>query len=325
MVSPVYPTNTVKQQTMSDDKTALKPTSTSSSTPRPLLPLDWTRVNKRKRRSKGVDNQEGGGEISLFCCEDPSCRRQQDCEADNNTINNTINAGETESNSKSLPLVPIATKNSRVDQNHKKTNEKSKMTSLNGKGVFCLHSFDSKWFQGHFISSSNSVPSSFGLLAVERNDVDKCLQCKDGGYKEIDLTILSSSRNADKDVGAGAGLNGDAKKSDISKRRKLNVNQLICTGGDMLRITTTSSETQDDSNIQVSFDADKVITGSKVESLVKRYFPTLVNKANCDDDESILDVLPDCAVVIGDMNIRVPTNFIYGSDRNDVVDDDWLE
>ena len=176
------------------------------------------------------------------------------------------------------------------------------------------------------------------MLAVERDDVDKCLQCKDGGYREIDLTILSSTKNKtsgppttaatvkQKDTSIG-------NKAHENKRRKMKIDRLECTGGDMLRISTTSTTrsllNKNEIDIQISFDAERIITGRKVESLVRKYFSSLLpRKSKENSDSTVLDILPDCAVVTGDMQMKMPASFVNGQEKREAVVsdfDDWLE
>ena len=253
------------------------------------LPLGWTRINKRKRKIVTNSNDENDEGIDFFCCEDPNCNERQD-----------------KDNSKSKEIVE---KEKQEDEKE----PKNRTASLSGKGLFCLHTLDCKWFQGHFIPARMNASSSFGLLAVERDDIDECLQCRDGGYKEIDLTFLSASKKWKKE-------SSDSNK----KRKKLKVDRLTCTGGDMLRIANSDLTSND--NVEVKFNADRVITGMPVESLVRRYFPNLLTKAT--NTESVLEILPDCAIVIGDMSIRVPSEFVYSSEDAVVpydIDNDWLE
>ncbi len=332
-----------------------KPSSSKSSSP---LPLDWTRIKRRRKRQKTTatateDDNNNETDKFWFCCEDPSCNEQE--------INYKHIFGKDRKSASS---------------------SQSKMTSLKGKGLFCLHSLDCTWFQGHFIPSRMNS-SSFGLLAIQREDVDDCLQCKDGGYKEIDLTILSASKKKNVGNNAASKSSGSAKEdqrnsnlNDIengddaktrqkqngdnaTKRRKLKVEKLQCTGGDMLRITTSNNGsgsddfetptlnnnvTADDSsglvedgdtNVDIKFDAERIITGRRVKRLVEKYFSNLVpsiSSSTSTDIDSLSDLLPDCAIVIGEMYIRVPSEFVYGRENemgnykdDNGVDDDWLE
>ena len=235
-------------------------------------------------------------------------------------------------------------------KNANDTNDERQQT-IRGKAIFCLHDLDCTWFQGHFLPLNDRISSSsLGLLAVNRMDVDECLQCQDGGYREIDLMIVSSrtnkknrrttvaaSSNSSNSNGTGTGTIVQ-RRNGGEEQKKLQVERVVCTGGDM--ICMKSEDTA------VSFDAERVITGVKVVPLVERYFKSLLKSArkvgagaqNDDDEEeekkddmretSVLELLPHCAVVIGTMELNVPQSFL--SDNKDSSsdkendDDGWI-
>lgn len=171
---------------------------------------------------------------------------------------------------------------------------------LKGSAVFCLHSLSTKWFQGQFVATSG-VGKPIALLAKQRDDVDDCLQCADHGYREIDLTIFS--RFCD--------LNGE--------REQVKLEKIPCTGGDMLRMSDEES--------CLIFDAQRILTGIKAVPLVEKYFRNII--PNLDVDESLLDVLPEVAIVIGDMTLSLEKEFVEKNNcknRQDSVEieDGWL-
>ena len=284
----------------------------------PPLPVGWTQVIRKKRKS-GTNNGDNDGWIQ-FCCDDPNCI----------DLSNEHRATIETNQSTAVPA---------------NQTDRPKMVSMKGKGLFCLHEIDCKWFQGHFIptniTNQSLSSSSFGLLAVERDDVDKCLQCKDGGYREIDLTILSSTKSkTSRATTTTATTATRIQQEDTSirdkekenKRRKLKIDQLECTGGDMLRISTTSTTRsllkKNEIDVQISFDAERIITGRKVEFLVRKYFSSLLPRKSKENNSSILEILPDCAIVTGDMQMKMPASFVYGQEKREVVVsdfDDWLE
>lgn len=280
------------------------------------LPLDWTQISRRKRKSVTSSQDE---EITFFCCDDPTCER--DSGSHNN--NSSATSYDTKTDRSTSQLETSETENGNKNTKNETAEKTSSMATLSGKAIFCLHSLDCKWFQGHFVPSRMNS-SSFGLLAVERDDIDDCLQCKDGGYREIDLTILSASKKWEKKT-------HDETIHASKDRKKLKVDKLRCTGGDMLRITTPAFEYDDgdkiskNDDIQITFDAEKIIIGVKVQPIVQRYFPTLLPELSM--NESFSDLLPDCAIVTGDMCIRVPTDFVYDRDATPIADniDDWME
>jgi len=260
-----------------------KVTPDKSSTQAEALPLGWTQIKRGKKRRK----VSSGADES--CCDDPTCSNE----------NETTEACPTSAN-KNLEGI--------VGGND---NPQAVSVELKGKALFCLHSLDCSWFQGQFINARNSVTlggssvNSLGLLATQREDLDDCLQCSDGGYREIDLTL-----------------------SVREKGPKLCVERLPCTGGDMLQIRTPLEEGSNGTvkvrDTNVTFDADQIITGQRVGPLVRTYFSSLLTN----HDVCVLEQLPDCAIVVGDMNITVPKSFL--NKKPDIVvnikgDDDWLE
>jgi len=275
------------------------------------LPLEWTKISRRKRRKTGNNSKDQ--EKGLDCCEDDTCfnnEKWRQLKEEETNVN--------ESNSASLSG---------------NENIVTPMITMRGKGLFCLHELDCKWFQGHFLSSSigtrtatGNVGNSIGLLVTQREDVDDCLQCANAGYRELDMKLLRPSSSS------SLGLNG--------KRKELKIQKLVCTGGDMLRIHTPpllevggteakrlSHATQRGSQPEeVKFEAEKIITGANVEPLVRRYFSNLVARMTTSSKKSmsVLDILPDCAVVVGDMSVTVPSQFICGMKRNLDENDGWM-
>lgn len=244
------------------------------------LPLGWTQIKRKKRRK--TDDDSKLDEDGEWCCEDPNCK-----------IDINTGSKSTETN-------------------------KEMCVDLEGTAVFCLHELDCKWFQGQFFVKSRNTrgkrlkqTKSFALLAKQRDDVDDCLACRDGGYKELDITVYmkSSSKN--------------------TERKSICLEKLVCTGGDMMKIqadgqqkfeyaTGTSSSIQK-GLVSLDFDADQVITGKKVETLVEKYFPSLIDRSTA---ESVTEQLPDCAIVIGTQKMVLPMDIF--EEMNDNDSDGWL-
>lgn len=278
--SKVITTSTTMQGAVTPDSSSL------SSLPAEPLPVDWTQIKRRKRKRDDSSKEE---ESSSFCCEDPSCL-DADTDAD-------------------------ADDNARTD-NFSRLND-DKFLTLKGKGIFCLHTLDCTWFQGQFVNSNKHKVKSLGILAVQRH-LDECLKCGDGGYKEIDLTILSKKLSPDSAI---------SQNASAGERKKVVIRKLSCTGGDMLRITPRKARAnQKDGTENASFEAERIITGDKVESLVRRYFPNLVPSCN-EDEGTFAEQLPDCAVVIGDMSITIRKEFLpkKKKQQEEETDDCWLD
>ena len=231
------------------------------------LPLEWTRISRdnSKQRRKKEDNNENDFDF-MSCCE--SCPPTEIRRNSASAHHIREQTQEINDNEVSHPL----------------------STTLNGKGVFCLHSLDTDWFQGYFIpdksnsnSNLNSKRKPLELLAVNRNDVDDCLQCSDGGYREIDLTVFSKSSPKEVEDEESTS-NVKEKKQFIKKRKTQKWTRMICTCGDMLcfsesttPITTgNSSSGSRRQDGKLRFEAEKVLTGEKVEPFMKRYFSNLL-------------------------------------------------
>lgn len=275
-------------------------TSPESTSPAPL-PLGWTKIKRKKRKIDESVNPD----FSLFCCDDPSCPTDA-----------SIRSNGTEKES--------------GDARRRRAGneiEKYKLVTLTGKALFCLHALDCNWFQGQFMNSNPNSVQSLALLAEQRQDVDPCVQCVDGGYKEIDLSIFLKKKRmkSSSDVSAGGTREGEKEE-----REKLVIEQLSCTGGDMLRIRTpleTEESVGDGDKYMrgsVSFDSETIVTGTRAESMVRRYFPNLL-PSSVFNDGSFSEALPDCAVVVGDMSLKVPKDFLPITQSNDDDSDGWLE
>jgi len=150
---------------------------------------------------------------------------------------------------------------------------------IKGIGIFCLHDIDATWFQGYFFPEATKTTKPIGLLATPR-EMDECVQCADGGYRELDLKVY------------------------LSKKKQ--IVPIICTGGDMMRMRPVSL-----SKVNIAFDAYIVYTGDKTIPFSETYSSSLVTKQrnlllqqqeHTSDAEAVqqlsaLDLLPDCAIV----------------------------
>ena len=259
------------------------PDSSSSSSKKSPLPLGWTQIKRGRKRQRSSAKDE----FEIYCCEDESC-----------PIDNRKTA-------------PVLEKHTSSDTQP----ENDQTLALKGKALFCLHALDCSWFQGQFVNEQKSASiKSLGLLAKQRKDLDECLQCGDGGYREIDLTILRRRNSNDRE----------------SERKSIVLEKLTCTGGDMLHIRTPSHDpdagwkpTEAGITKMTSFDAERIITGKRVDPLVRKYFLNLLPP--CRRDAPVLDQLPDCAVVIGSMSMELPKSFLCEKKLRKEEDDGWLE
>jgi hypothetical protein len=272
-------------------------TNSQPTNPPPPLPLGWTQVRRggtRKRKLAGISQT-----AVEICCDDPaSCDKQG---STNHAVRNSGDATEIIHQKGGKPTV-----DAKDDES-----SSSRLMVVEGQAVFCLHSLDATWFQGQFLPSSSTIQKTkrpMGILAVNREDMDDCLKCADGGYREMDVTIYNNRSQ--------------------KQKKKILIQQVSCTGGDMLSLSSNSHDgrpKQQTNHCRVSFDADSVKTGVRAVPFVKLYFPTLLQTAanpsssrdessdcssNTTDDSSVLELLPDVAIVIGTMSLTVPRKFM---------------
>lgn len=264
------------------------------------FPLGWTRVRrKRKRPEKSNRNNNANEKEQDYVdreCEEQNCI---DC----------------------FPKAQMDTILSDASNRHLREKNGEDTVVWTGKGIFCLHTVDCSWFQGYFIptSANASVPQKrppiMGILSILRTDTDECLHCMDGGYRELDVTFFPPKAKSRQHKDSNS-INKNSKADDTIQLEKV-----ICTGGDMLHMTTVDRNYQNvngDKDIHLTYQAEKVITGKEVDSYVKRFFSSLIRKIkhspqidydgmeDHQQSSTIIDILPDCAIVIGSMNITLP-------------------
>ena len=159
------------------------------------------------------------------------------------------------------------------DQEHDTMEAKNTEEMFHGQAIFFMHKIDPEWFQGYFLV--NGLQKPWGLLAVQE-DIDECLQCTDGGYRQISLTVMQYQR-----------------------RKNVSWNKIEWTGGDMMMLNGST----------ISFEAERCLTGGRAVPLVKQYFRSLIEKLRNDEvavedvAEGILDVAPNLAVIVGKMKV----------------------
>lgn len=142
---------------------------------------------------------------------------------------------------------------------------------LEGQAIFCFCEIDPSWFQGYFVVSGRSKP--LGLLA-EQTDVDDCLACADGGYHEVQMKLF---RKPEKTVV---------------------LENIQWTGGDLMKLEGE----------KIQFETVKFLSGKEAVPLVEQHFGGLVRKLRDEEteDATILDLIPEVAIVVGNMRISLP-------------------
>ena len=114
--------------------------------------------------------------------------------------------------------------------------------TVKGHAMFCLHEMDPSWFQGYLQVEGQRKP--WGLLAIQET-IDECLECKDGGYRQITLKAFPYN----------------TKEPHVFEN-------VAWTGGDMIRLQSTS----------ISMETHSLWTGKKAVPFTERFFGSLVDK-----------------------------------------------
>jgi hypothetical protein len=159
---------------------------------------------------------------------------------------------------------------------------------IRGQVVFCLHDTNPSWLQGYFIPKGSNKP--WGLLAVQEV-IDDCLECIDGGYRRLSLTVFHRHR----------------------RQKSSKIQHVDWTGGDMMRL----------SHPDLTMEADRLWTGPRALPYVNKYFKRLVTKLRdecCETDEEsndILEWMPQVAVITGSMSLVLPKEEKSSDDDDD--------
>jgi len=240
------------------------------------LPLDWTRMNRR--------NQVIGGDKGDFCCVNPdSCRRRS-----------RIRPLTTEIREKS-PIV-TTTINGNDDGVVTETSKK-----IDGRAIFCLHDDDPSWIQGYFISRGSKKP--WGMLAIQE-EVDDCMACSTGGYRRLSLTVYHRSHGHHRQFSSktdSSHSDSIRTKTDDSKNDSCKIDDVDWTGGDMMTLCHPR---------YVDMEAERLLTGKKALPMMHKYFQGLLNRleeeCHVTEGSSVLDWLPNVAIVTGPMTLTLP-------------------
>ncbi|GAX23365.1 hypothetical protein FisN_15Lh080 [Fistulifera solaris] len=182
------------------------------------------------------------------CCEDPLCRKRQ------------------------APLTSATLKDESL------LSSSTNVRSFQGTAVFCLHEMNPSWFQGYFFQGT----TTWGILC-EQQEIDDCLQCADGGYRVLKVTLHTYSGGAD-------------------APEKIVIRNVEWTGGDMMRLLQAEG--------QLSMEPKHMYTAEKAVPLTKSIFKNLLRKLSHESDpvkeQQVLDILPDVAIIMGEMKVMIP-------------------
>lgn len=146
---------------------------------------------------------------------------------------------------------------------------------IQGHVIFCLHEINPDWFQGYFTPLGTRRP--WGLLA-EQEEIDDCLACADGGFRRVSLTVYPPSG------------------------KPVQLATIDWTGGDLIHLRHENLEVE----------SDRIWTGKSSLRHVDSYFKGLIRRLRqqyeVNEDEPILDWLPDIATISGNMTIAMKKN-----------------
>lgn len=155
-----------------------------------------------------------------------------------------------------------------------------------GRVVVCLLDGDPDWFQAQLFLQDDDDTTAWGLLGVQNRDIDECLQCADGGYRVVDLTLTTTGGDV---VG---GTNDEV----------ITFPDVEWTGGDMMHLKGD----------HITMEADKILTGAAAVPVLEGVFGGLMRRIRGDDDDDeeeqvdVLQVFPELAIVVGNMELWLP-------------------
>jgi hypothetical protein len=217
--------------------------------PREPLPLEWTRLQRQRKAITGTSNNiindntnisskkkrsissvnDEGEDGQVEGCNDVYCRGCGASQSQLQFESNDVNMGQ------------MSTEGS---ENH---------YNLSGKIIFCLPDQDCEWFQGYFFPLEKDdidlfqLPStdcpSYGVLCTVKQDIDECLQCNAGGYREIStiqMTKLNERRTFDDDI-MGTTIASTINNEPTAYPKRINVSNVTWVGGDMMSLCKTVS------------------------------------------------------------------------------------
>jgi hypothetical protein len=134
------------------------------------------------------------------------------------------------------------------------------------------------WFQGYFFQGS----TTWGILC-EQQEVDDCLQCADGGYRVLKVTLHTFS-------------------GGVNVPEKIVIRNVEWTGGDMMRLLQVEG--------QLRMEPKQLYTAEKAVPLTKSLFKNLLRKLSHESDpdmeQQVLEIVPDVAIIMGEMKVMVP-------------------
>lgn len=216
-------------QVYSTDHSIIIAMNTSSSS---SLPLDWTRVSRKRPAN----------DTATSCCIGGVCRRHV----------------------QSSSALSLSDTNLR---------HQGQVSYHQGQVIVCLLDSNPDWFQAYLFLPD---ATTWGLLGIQK-EIDECLQCSEGGYRVIDLKVMTSKDN-------------------------IVLTDIEWTGGDMMDLKGNG----------VVMQASKIMTGPDAVPILEGVFSGLMQKvrSSCAGETAEvvdpLQVFPELAIVVGNMQLCLP-------------------
>jgi hypothetical protein len=283
-------------RSLSDDR--IMPVETDSSSPAAQLPLEWTRI---QRTNPPIDRDNSNGINSsrditwddvddfIACCANAFCPTRQ--------------------KQSSVSFSATCLSKERVTRK-----------TLSGTVLFCLTDPDCDWFQGYYFVTEQIY---FGLLCQVKTDIDECLQCSEGGYREISMQM--TPMNLPNNIANPA-----------AATEPMEIPRILWTGGDMMSLIAVATNpsathvandgaTVVNSNVYkgnhspevaMRMQAKSLYSGVVAREYVRKYFSSLLNNIQkafkgdigngnevFDNHDVIEHIMPNVTVVCGTMEV----------------------
>jgi hypothetical protein len=127
----------------------------------------------------------------------------------------------------------------------------------------------------------------FGLLCIQE-EIDECLQCQDGGYRQISMTINTFPNERTKNT---AGIEQQTKKSSCTLKNN------VWTGGDMMRLLLLPSSSSSSKHVRDEIKGDR---NTAEKQLTRTAIASEPRKGN----DSVILSVDTCKVYTGEKAVH---------------------
>jgi hypothetical protein len=277
------------------------------------LPLEWTRVQRRPRSTSALkkhsdDVNDGETAVPRIRSSRENCTEVA-CTCRQNVDDSAL-----------------------FDLSEQDTNN-SQCTYYSGSVVFCLPDADCDWFQGYFFpfndnddtidpmrqssrfqhkyKTTTEQKPYYGLLCHVKRDIDECLQCAAGGYREIsimEMTLMNYNgpqQQQQQQQEQDSSLNNSDTPQEKPLPRRMNITNIYWLGGDMMNLSmtnstaTTSAELSKSTNptatssnttiinavSMLRMKATTLYTGTNAMQHILQYFSSLIRRLLQEENE----------------------------------------